>query len=297
MRHISRNTEQYAMVRRKILERQKELNEGVKPVDKQFYKKVKAVRYNDQNPPSIKRTSNVSQAPSRKPHENIRRGALAGALNPNQFNDKHKGQRGFIIGGGTSITRLKDEGFDFSKLTSEITVGVNLSYRLFTPTYLVFGDGYFWKKFKDDLQKLKCIKIAPVNIIGGSGAARLVPELLAVRRTSNSRQDLPMSFSTPICFVNNSGVAALRISYLLGLNPIYLVGVDLGPNKSGETHFHNEYLADPPRITKPNRYLQFEQSYHETIRQLKKKNVQVYSCSDVSPLNQVIPYVELSSLF
>lgn len=289
---IKRN---YTEIRRQALAKTQAINRVQRTVKKR--EDSKAVEQSQPAPIIIKKEE-PTKPPRLNRYQKIRRGVLSNLIKPEQYNQKHKGKRGFVIGGGSSIKSLQERGFDFTKLTSEISVGVNKSYELFVPTYLVFGDAYFWRKFSKEIEQVDCTKIAPMNILGGSGKAKQISNLLPIKRTANSQQNLPTSFGNPICFVNNSGVAALRIAYLLGLNPIYLVGMDIGPDPvTEETHFHNAYKSDSNRTTRPQRYVQFQNSFKETIKQCAKVGVKVYSCSPFSPLNSSAPYVDLTTLF
>ncbi|OYT15991.1 MAG: hypothetical protein B7C24_10110 [Bacteroidetes bacterium 4572_77] len=80
------------------------------------------------------------------------------------FDKKHLGQRGFVIGGGPSILDLQDRGFTFSELNTEITICANKAYKLVKPDYLIWTDGYFWKEFKDEITDVECIKFCPNNV-------------------------------------------------------------------------------------------------------------------------------------
>ena len=208
------------------------------------------------------------------------------------YNNKHQGKRGFLIGGGTSIVLLQQKGFDFSCLQNEVIVGVNKAYKLVLPTYLVFGDLVFWKEFYKEIQPLPCVKLAPEDIVKYHSD----PGLLPLRRSNNYREVLPLGLDAAVSFINNSGVAALRILYCLGCNPIYLVGIDLGANANGDTHFHNDYTS-LKRDTSKERYRCFLTEFVRTIAALKTKDISLFSCSEISPLNAIIPYVSLTSLF
>src|SRR5258705_7928417 len=84
------------------------------------------------------------------------------------YNNKHQGQRGFLVGGGSSLKTLEEEGFDFHQLEKEVVVGINKAYKLLLPTYLVFGDKIFWDSFRDELRALLCIQFAPEDILRDS---------------------------------------------------------------------------------------------------------------------------------
>ncbi len=121
------------------------------------------------------------------------------------YNNKHRGQRGFLIGGGTSLTALGDSGFDFHRLEQDVVVGINKAYKLLLPTYLVFGDKIFWDSFRDEVEALSCIKFAPEDILRNYKSTKNA-RLLPLRRGSNAREALPTGLDTAVSFVNNSGV-------------------------------------------------------------------------------------------
>lgn len=213
-------------------------------------------------------------------------------LSPRDFNNKHVGKRAFVIGGGSSITKLQESGFDFSLLSKEVTIGTNACYNLLTPTYLIFGDYYFWKHFCHEIIKVDCIKMAPENILKASRP----PKTIILKRSIDVNQMIPSGFDTPFSFVNNTGVAALRAAFVFGCNPIYLIGMDIGTGKDGETHFHSTYKNDEKRKTPPARYKQFHSVFVSTIKAMHDRGREIYSCSEMSSLNEVIPYVPLTSL-
>lgn len=212
------------------------------------------------------------------------------------FDKKHAGERGFVIGGGSSITRLQKNGFDFSRLWNEVSIGANKAYKLFEPTYLVWGDSNFFDRFKDDLFQLHCIMF--YGRMFSSPRYESPPQdnkrFYAVKRVieGKERYMLPLSFNDPISFWQNSGVVALRIAYLLGCNPIYLIGIDLGSYE--KVWFHDGY----GKSKGPGKrwYELSKEIFIQTIEQLENEGVYVYSCSPVSPLNAVIPYVDIKNL-
>lgn len=215
----------------------------------------------------------------------------------NRFNNKHKDSRGFIIGGGPSILDIQNSGFDFKILQNEITVGVNKAYILFTPTYLIWTDAYFFKTFKEEVFKLDCVKFCPANVAKKFSLKN--DKICIIRRDKDAKGNTYVSsMSDPIPMWNNSGVTGLRIAYILGLNPIYLVGFDIHhTDEKDRTHFHTEY--DNKRISKttPKRYELFYDSFSKTIKDLKAINIKIYSCSKTSRLNNVIEYVDIATLF
>jgi hypothetical protein len=210
------------------------------------------------------------------------------------FDKLHLNQRGFIIGGGPSILDLQEEGFDFEQLKKEITVGSNKAYKLFEPTYLFCLDRYYIREFKQELIDIASIKFIP----NGYNKFNIPNTYNLLKDKVKTKHILPKNFTSPIPMSNNSGVASLKLAYLLGLNPIYLIGIDIThTDEQGRTHFHNDYDKNRIIKTKPDRYGLFYDSFLETLKALKDKNIEVISCSSVSKLNSDIPFVNINTLF
>jgi len=214
----------------------------------------------------------------------------------NQFDNVHKNKRGFLIGGGPSILDIIDQGFSFKLLESEITIGINKAYKLLTPNYLVFSDPYFWNNFKEEIQKVSCLKICPDSL-----AKKFKIEdsdIFVVKgNLEESEVTYVKSLSEIVPIWNCSGLFGLRIMYAMGLNPIYLIGIDLvKENGRGRTHFHTDY--DPKRVsqTKPKRIDEFFKCFVKTIKGLEKEGAKIYSCSKSSILNKIIEYVNLKGV-
>lgn len=223
-------------------------------------------------------------------------------INPEDFdNTYNRKTRGFIIGGGPSILDLMESGFDFKALEGEVTIGINKAYDLLTPTYLVFGDTWFWNHFKEELIELKCTKFCPHNVAKKGVIQKAEHPDVHVVRCDYAQgchfRDCPDSFKTQVPFWNNSGVFALRIAHILGLHPIYLVGIDIElTDEKDRTHFHTAYKEQRLNSTTVCRYDQFYQAFESTIRKLRKKLIRIYSCSPTSKLNTLIPFKDIKEV-
>lgn len=210
--------------------------------------------------------------------------------NPRDYDNKHKGKRAFIVGGGPSISTILNSGFDFKEeLKDEITFGINQAYHLLTPTYLVFGDHYFWKHFEKEVKKVECMKIVPDHIVRNYRD----DSFIFLRRAKSPKQVVPTSLANEVSFINNTGVAALRIAYMMGCDPIYLVGIDVKITEEGKTHYHNFY--ENLRQTPVNRYTQFYIEFDRTLKEMKGKRT-IISCSDISALNDFLPYIPIQEV-
>jgi hypothetical protein len=79
----------------------------------------------------------------------------------------------------------------------------------------------------------------------------------------------------------NSAYLALNLAYVMGGNPIYLLGIDMG-YQDGETHFHNGYPKDD-KIGE-ERFNHMIKAFNYGSEILKEKKVKVYNCSNISKL-------------
>jgi len=210
------------------------------------------------------------------------------------LDNQYLGRRGFLIGGGPSINTVTQEGFDFKSLENEITVGVNKAYKLLNPTILFYQDDYIWEKFQGEMLQLpESTEIVCPYFTTGAGNVRN-SSIHAVLGKAN----LPESFSTPIGTKNNVGVTALRIMYILGLNPIYLVGIDLRKEDASpeKFNFHTDYDYKRQKVISPEKIAKFRKYFIETIDEMMRKGREIFSCSKVSTLNAHIPYVDLKNI-
>jgi len=145
---------------------------------------------------------------------------------------------------------------------------------------------------------MECIKFSPKNAFDRLELGTLDNTIFPIINGKKQENTYDSSFSKPISLWNNTGLACLRIAVLLGLNPIYIVGIDLTvKDKKGRTHFHNEY--EPERINKTReiRTGQWLEAFDKTIKNLTTMGIDIYSCSLTSKLNSIIPYINIKELF
>jgi hypothetical protein len=209
-----------------------------------------------------------------------------------KLDNKYAGRRGFVIGGGPSIKDYSKESIE--RLSKEVTIGANHAFLLFTPTFLCLIDKGYWRDFHQELKKLHCPILCPDKLTFIQ--SRNVYKFLTGRKNRDSLA--PKSFTERVPFYNNAGATALRIAYIIGCDPIYLVGIDMyKPDKlAGITHFHDAY--DPKRKdgTQASRYDAFETCFVKTIEAMGDRKI--YSCSPkCHVLNEkVIPFVSLEKV-
>jgi len=211
--------------------------------------------------------------------------------------DKYKEKTGIIIGGGPSIKQLIDRNFPFNELDesyNNITIGTNMSYTIMDTDYLVFMDRYFWHTFYKDVKKLKNT-IALTQLERECGDKLKVPLSVGTVRIQSKGIFYPLMDGKVKC--NNTGSSALSIANYMGISKIYLFGFDMCLDQENNKNFHNAYAkkAKSVKLTNANinnHYLNIS----NIINTLTKLNTQVYSCSKISRLNDIIPYVNPKTL-
>lgn len=213
----------------------------------------------------------------------------------NHLKNKHKSEKGIIIGGGPSLKEeIQNNYFNRLKSTNKyVIIGTNVSaFEIIEPDYHIFIDRWLWQKFYKQIDSLKnCIKLSQIE--------REYPKTLR-RPLSNNVIRIPtegvfyplMDDRNIKC--NNTGSGALSLADYLGLNEIYLFGFDMRLNKENKKNFHDYYKeknkADIQVVnnTIDNHY----NNITAIIKKLKRKNIKVFSCSSESKLNDQIVFVD-----
>jgi len=203
----------------------------------------------------------------------------------------------YIIGGGYSLT-----DFDFDKLEDEDTIAINKSMT-YIPNLNYFITMDFTALHKiNSIQNLNATKVFIANFT--------VPYLKEIDgRIVDTRFNLVYKleeFDMIIKSYNiegfgvqwnkfshgmNSGYCALQLAILLGYKTINLLGIDLISDKG--THFHGGYGQ-----TKEKFDIKLEQYYnyfYKSLLSLKElySDINIYSCSDISRLNTILPYKKI----
>lgn len=172
--------------------------------------------------------------------------------------DKHKGQRGFVIGNGPS---LKIE--DLDRLQGEICIASNKIYLAYDstdwrPTYWTLADALLWPKVRDKFSKGDSLIHLP-DLFPESNA-RLRQRIVYWKDWNQKNLDLDAleyQFSGDAADGFYGGCTVtyqnLQIAVHLGLNPIYIIGCDHyyggeeGSDPHGtieattQNHFHPDY--------------------------------------------------------
>lgn len=212
------------------------------------------------------------------------------------LNNLHKNTSGFLVGGAYSINNISPE--EKKKIQDNfIVVGTNKAYKRFNLDYLIFLDATFYTNFYQEFQDLSCVKLTHLNI--PKKYSKQIKHLLKVKRERDTKNKIsPYKITEPISVKNNSGTFGLRIAYLLGLNPIYIIGVELNPEDIDKkrVNFHNDYKQYIKNNVTKKTFDGFYQAFNELIQVLKKRNIEIYSCSKTSRLNNIIEYKSIKNI-
>ncbi len=208
----------------------------------------------------------------------------------------------YVVGGGPSI-----ENMDLHVLNTHNTIGINKTiFYLKNPSYFITMDYTVINKLGlNRIQNLSCPRFFVVNL--ATSCLKVRQGAITDIRNNKTYHEIYSCFDNIILARtengigtslrdfrpgNNSGYCGFQLAVALGYTEIYLVGIDLTTNK-GHTHFHDGYKEAYSSFTKrlPNYYSIFSQGISELRN--KMPQVQVFSCSPISKLNEIIPFIPL----
>lgn len=186
-----------------------------------------------------------------------------------------KGRRCFIIAGGPSL-----QGFNFKQLENEFTIGINRAYESFDCNIMFCMDGRFFKWIHE-----KRFGAAVLERFRAFQGLKLWLEITNHRNRdtfylrSAGRKGLTHHLEDGLFAGQNAGYSALNLAYVLGANPIYLLGYDM-KMKGERGHYHTGY---PIKFTQSSmNSFKFAFKYAAPI--LKGKGVKVINCNPDSGL-------------
>jgi len=229
----------------------------------------------------------------------------------NNFTNKPKNNRVFIIGGGSSLS-----GFDFSILKDEDIIAVNKSieYVNYAKYFVTMDYTFFTNHHKLTNADFSIINNKAEhtyfiintehsyikNINGVYTDTRFNLKYTALEKfegviRSPKTYDSSRGFGSDIhtfTHGNNSGYCALQLAIALGYEEIYLLGYDLNISSS-KTHFHNGYKQDVSRFSR--NLIEYRTIFSKSL-QLYKGPSKIYSCSNNSYLNTFIKYVDIKTV-
>lgn len=189
------------------------------------------------------------------------------------------GQECFIIGGGKSL-----EGWDFSLLKNENTIGCNNAFRLgpeickiclFVDRKFLYDGKEPRKGFYDELAKF------PNPVVTNDNQFKFdkEPWIKYIPRLVKGFSSTPDALAFNAC----CGASAVNLAVLLGAKIIYLLGFDMFLDKDKKPNWHNNIIDKPSDEV----YVRFLASFGHVSRGLKEKfpDVKVFNVTNHSNLN------------
>lgn len=200
---------------------------------------------------------------------------------PQDLYNKHFNNHCILLGGGSTIRDYINAGLDTYKLIKdEYTIGINKSYILGTSTYHTCMDLQYWIKDRSNLSKLATNLLLPQSIC----TKELLTNAYILKSKGKSSNPIPFNFNDGIYYGKSSGYIAIVCAYLMGFNPIYLLGFDLCGG-----HFHEGYgIEQDNRLNIDHKVI--KDSMVEGIEVLLTRSVSIISLSAISKLNTLVPY-------
>jgi hypothetical protein len=222
-----------------------------------------------------------------------------------KFHNLHKGERGFILANGPSLTRL-----DLGKLSDQKTFGMNRLYlafdRLgFVPTYYVVINDLVIRQFADDIKNLPMQKFLNWNLrsfFQGSG------NTFFLRLKFGLKDRFIGDLTKSICSGGTVTFIALEAAYFMGFQEVILVGLDhryqeqgtpntvqIRKNEVDASHFHPNYFPRGVKWMLPD-LKRSEQSYAAALEAYQRDGRRIYDAT-LDGNCQVFPKVNYDELF
>lgn len=144
-----------------------------------------------------------------------------------------------IIGGGPSLKAFKWERLKEWQGKGGYSLGLNMAF-IHNPTANLVLDWRLLEKLDEDLRWMQYR--GHKLWLAYEPERRYLPHAMADLQKLQYSADWPRHLSDGIYRGTNAGVAGLCLAYLLGCDPIYLLGFDLTGNPTGRTmNWHEEY--------------------------------------------------------
>ena len=165
-----------------------------------------------------------------------------------QFENKHAGERCFIIGNGPSLNNT-----DLTKLEDEITFGLNRIYLLFdtlgfSTTYYVCANRLVLSQFKDEI--IQKVPVPKFTVWEHYDIAADIPEMHFVFRHNGTGfyPDITKGVwgGATVTFM------AMQIAFYMGFHEVILIGVDHSFSTKGTPHKVVKSSGDDPNHFAPN---------------------------------------------
>lgn len=231
--------------------------------------------------------------------------------------NRHKGQRVFIIGTGSSL-RLED----LEKLKDEITFSCNKIYLSFDqidwrPTYYFAIDSLFLKQNYKNINKLNGFKkIFPwvakfwCKGINNAHFYNLIWENLDWEKPYSKNPKFGLNPLKGLYFGSTVTYSMIQMAYYMGVREMYLLGIDFDYNvpkeneigdiafKEGslnKNHFHSSYYEKEEMLYPPNLH-RHKKSYLSAKEKMDELGAKIFNATRGGRL-EIFPRVDFDSLF
>jgi hypothetical protein len=195
-----------------------------------------------------------------------------------------EGRPAFIMGGGPSL-----EGFEWGKLRGHRTIGVNLAFYKFNPTITFSMDTRFLNWILNETYepkypgiKAKFEKTPAYKVWCLTYSAKLPADIYIIKVFKNhdfGMRNFSFNMSEGIGHGNNSGFGALNLAFVLGANPIYLLGYDMSHTET-RTHWHEGH----PIVQKKDTVEGYKTIFAKWAPKIKEAGVRVINLNPESAL-------------
>ena len=209
-----------------------------------------------------------------------------------QIRNRHKDQRGFIIANGPSLRTD-----DLELLKNEITIASNkihLAFQstLWRPRYFTVTDELVWNTLSPEIQKNYDHIYMLDNLDNRRAAApTTIVRQLSPRYDVKETSGIPFSHDLRLGAFGGHSVTYfnLQLAWFLGLNPIYLIGLDHSysekktrfmtiRHRNQKNHFHENY-REPGERVKASRLDKIERYYSAARRFSETRNWSIVNLS------------------
>ena len=200
------------------------------------------------------------------------------------------GQPCFIIGGGPSL-----RGFDFERLRGHgRIIAINRAFE-----FIPFADIHFFRDYRYYDGPFGIKANGKWNTYNGRhvflNVSNYTPPAGVINIYAQKGPAWSKSISEGLRQGNNSGTGAINLAYVLGANPIYLLGFD-GKGANGATHFHDGY----GKQTSDKVFEGFADDFSEIAPLIKEAGARVinlynpenktaFKAFPLKPIDEVIP--------
>jgi len=195
----------------------------------------------------------------------------------------------YVVGGGPSL-----KGFDFNKLKELTTIVVNSAIMdVPDPDYFITScPGYCKTVVKNNFFGKSAHSIIVISEVNRRWFATkpYVSKFDQWIRPSRGDGVLGLDFDN-FAVGGSSGFAAMQYAVLAGYKKIYLLGIDVNI-RGGKQHYHDRYTLMYDEVR------HWQDCFRQGLAIIKEEcNTEVFSCSESSDLNDIIPFIKFEETF